>query len=88
MSMTATAPEWLTRRGGGLDVNPNGQAAAVILNGTPQYVVRVVPASGKYVGQVKQSNNGRYLPASDKTYPTTAEALQGGLDDLRRALGW
>jgi hypothetical protein len=50
-------------------------------------VLSIVPAVGKYSCKVKQTINGRHLD-SGKVHATVAEALQGGLEDLRQVLGW
>ena len=46
-----------------------------------------IPAGGKYACRVAQSINGKRLDAG-ATFATRDEALRGGLDDLRKALGW
>jgi hypothetical protein len=59
----------------------------VLLNGEPQYRLAPDPAAGKWGCDVTQTNNGRRLN-SGGTYPTLEDALRGGLEDLRKALGW
>jgi hypothetical protein len=84
--MTMTAPEWLTRRGGELRQRYDG-SWAVVLNGAPQYVLALTPAAGKHSCKVTQTNNGQRLD-SGSVHPTEQEALQAGLEDLRKTLGW
>jgi hypothetical protein len=85
--MAVTIPDWLSKHGGDLRGTPDGKAYAVFLDGEPQYVVVAVPAAGKYGTEVKQSVNGKRFE-SGATYPTAEEAVRGGLEDLRKALGW
>ena len=85
--MAVTAPEWLTKRGGELRCSHDGHSCAVLLRGEPQYLVLEVPAGGKHGCHVKQSNNAKRLD-SGATYQTPDDAVRGGLEDLRKALGW
>jgi hypothetical protein len=85
--MTVTAPEWLTRHGCELRPSQNGQSWTVYLNGAPEYTVVPVPAAGQHSCKVTQTNNGKRLD-SGGTYPTLEDAARGGLEDLRKALGW
>ena len=45
------------------------------------------PAGGKHACKVTQTINGKRLD-NGTTYPTLEEAARGGLDDLRKAMGW
>ena len=85
--MPVAAPEWLTRRGCSLRASQNGQSCAVYLNGEPQYTLVLVPAGGRHTCKVTQTNNGKQLD-SGGVFPTLEEAARGGLEDLRKALGW
>jgi hypothetical protein len=85
--MMPTNPEWLTRHGGGLRAGADGHSCLVLFDGQPQYLVTAVPAAGQYNGQVVQTINGRRVP-NPAIYPTAAAAVSGGLDELRKALGW
>jgi hypothetical protein len=85
--MNVTAPEWLTRRGGELRQCPDGRSWAVLLNGQPQYLLASIPVAGKHGCIVEQTVNGKRLE-SKNTYASEEEALRGGLEDLRKALGW
>ena len=85
--MPLTAPEWLTRRDGTLRQCPDGQSWAVILDDHPQYFLRAIPVAGKFGSQVEETINGKRLE-SKTIYATENEALRGGLEDLRKVLGW
>jgi hypothetical protein len=85
--MAITTPDWLEARGGRLAQNYDGRTWLVLLNDTPQYRLTPVPAVGRFTCQVVQSVNGRRLD-KDATYATTDEAVNGGAEELRRALGW
>jgi hypothetical protein len=85
--MPATTPDWLARHGGELRRRTPPNSWAVFLGGEPQYLLAVVPVGGKHGCKVNQSNNGNRLD-SGTAYATAEEALQGGLEDLRKALGW
>jgi hypothetical protein len=91
--MTANTPEWLSLHAGELKPRPggatwqSGPTFAVLLNGEPQYLLSIVPVAGKFGCWVSQTINGKRLD-SGASYPTEEQALQGGLEELRRALGW
>jgi hypothetical protein len=85
--MTVATPDWLSKRGGQLRLNYDGHTWVVCFDGEPQYLVRPVPAAGKFSCEVEQMNNGRRLDAG-ATYPTAEDAIRGGLEELRKALGW
>jgi hypothetical protein len=86
-NMAVSTPEWLTKHDGSLRAGPDGVSWVVVFDQQPQYVLKPVPAAGQYSCQVMQSINGRYLE-SGGTYPSAEEAVKGGLEDLRKALGW
>ena len=85
--MTATTPEWLAQRGVRLQASQDGQSWLVYLGPEPQYLLQAVPVKGQYGCRITQTINGRRLD-SGAVYPTLDAALQGGLDELRKALGW
>jgi hypothetical protein len=85
--MTATTPDWLTRHGGELRARTPPNSWAVFLGNEPEYLLAVVPVGGKHGCKVTQSNNGRRLDGGG-SYATVEETLRGGLEDLRKALGW
>jgi hypothetical protein len=85
--MSVPTPDWLARHGGELRGNPDGQSYAVYFGPEPQYVLRLAPARGQYGCRVKQTVNGKHLDRGS-AHPTPDDAVRGGLDDLRTALGW
>jgi hypothetical protein len=85
--MALTTPDWLARHGCSLGAGGDGQSYLVLLGREPQYLLMPVPADGKFGCAVMQTNSGKRLDGG-ATYPTVEEALRGGLEDLRKALGW
>jgi hypothetical protein len=86
--MTGVAtPDWLAKRGGILQPSSTEGTWLVLLDHSPQYRLVPVPAAGKYSCQVMQTVSGRRLEGSG-AYPSIEEAIRGGLEDLRRSLGW
>ena len=82
-----TTPDWLAKRGGVLQPSTLADTWLVLLEGSPQYRLVPVPAAGKHSIQVTQTVNGRRLEGNG-TYPSVEDAIRGGLEDLRQALGW
>ncbi|HEV3117778.1 MAG TPA: hypothetical protein VGY58_12035 [Gemmataceae bacterium] len=85
--MAVTTPDWLRKRNGEVRPATVDNAWLVLLAGEPQYRLAPVPARGRHSVQVTQTNNGQRLDKGD-TYPTLEDALKGGLEELRQALGW
>jgi hypothetical protein len=85
--MAVTAPDWLTRHGGTLRPGYDARSWAVLFDGEPQYLLIPKPAGGKFTCEVMQTINGRRLD-SGGIYPTADDAVRGGLEDLRKTLGW
>ncbi len=85
--MALTTPEWLAQRRGALREGSDRHAWFVLFGDEPQYRLAPTPVAGKYGCQIVQTNNGRRLD-STRTYATPEEAVRGGLEDLRKALGW
>jgi hypothetical protein len=85
--MAITAPEWLVKRGGSLAPGPYGDVWFVMLRGEPQYKVAPVPVTGTYGCAITQTINGKPIPCTARA-DTADAAIQGGLEDLRKALGW
>jgi hypothetical protein len=83
---TAT-PDWLTQHGGELRASKDGQSWAVYFADGPQYFLILAPNHGRFGCKVIQSINGKRLD-SGAAYLSPDEAFKGGLDDLRKALGW
>ncbi len=82
-----TAPDWLVQRGGDLKLGSDGRRWYFLLGGQPQYSLTAVPVSGRFGCAVRQTINGKRIESAG-VYPTEDEAIRGGLDDLRKALGW
>jgi hypothetical protein len=85
--MAVTTPDWLARHGGELRQGTATTSWAVLLGGEQQYALALVPIQGKHGCRVTQTNNGKRLDAGS-THANADEALQAGLEDLRKALGW
>jgi hypothetical protein len=85
--MAVTTPTWLTQHDGTLRVGEEGKSASVYFAGALQYLLVPVPAKGKYSCRVIQTINGKRLDGSN-TYASAEDAIRGGLEDLRQALGW
>jgi hypothetical protein len=85
--MAVSTPEWLALHGGDLRPSKDGRSYVVYLAGEPQYVLTPVPARGAFSCRVAQTINGKRLDGGE-TCATPEEAVRGGLEDLRKALGW
>jgi hypothetical protein len=85
--MAVTAPEWLTQHGGRLQASSDGQSWLVYFAGEPQYLLQPRPAGGKFSCRVAQTVNDKRLDRG-AVHATPEEAVRGGLEDLRQALGW
>jgi hypothetical protein len=85
--MAVTTPDWLLRHDGALHLGKDGHSASVHFAGGLQYVLVPVPAKGKHSCRVIQTINGKRLDGTN-TYATAEDAIRGGLEDLRQALGW
>lgn len=85
--MTVTTPDWLTRRGVRVQESRGGLSWLIYLDKEPQYLLMAVPVKGQFGCRITQTINGRRLDGG-ATYPSVDAALNGGLDELRKALGW
>jgi hypothetical protein len=85
--MAVSSPDWLTQRGGELQPSKDGKSYTIYLRGEPQYLIVPVPAEGKHACRVSQTINGKRLDRGG-AWPTMDDAVRGGLEDLRAALGW
>ena len=85
--MALLRPDWLTRRGGDLKLSSDGYTWLVMFDRGPQYALEPVPVQGKFGCVIKQTINGKRLDKGG-VYPTADDAVRGGLEDLRQALGW
>ena len=59
----------------------------VMFDRGPQYALQPVPVQGKFGCVIKQTINGKRIECTG-TYASEGDAIRGGLDDLRKALGW
>jgi hypothetical protein len=82
-----TPPDWLVQHGADLKLASDGRTWHVLFNQEPQYALWTTPVAGKHGCAVRQNNNGKRIECTG-SYPSTEEALRGGLDTLRKALGW
>ncbi len=91
--MNATTPEWLSRHDGELRPRvggatwDSGPTFDVWLGNEPQYRLSVVPVAGKFGSRITQTINGKRLDGG-ASHATPEQALQAGLEELRKALGW
>jgi hypothetical protein len=85
--MAVPTPDWLKQRGGELRESKDAKSYTAYLGGEPQYLVVPVPAEGKHACRVSQTINGKRLDRGG-AWPSFDEAVRGGLEDLRAALGW
>jgi len=85
--MSVPVPDWIKTRNGDLKGSKDSHSWVVYLAGQPQYLLEPVPAKGKFACRVLQTINGRRLDRG-AVWDTREQALQGGLTDLREALGW
>ena len=81
------APDWLLQRGGNLKLGSDRATWYVLVNQQPHYSLAAVPALGKFGCTIRQTINGKRLECPT-TFATEDEAIQGGLAELRKALGW
>ena len=85
--MAVSAPNWLTQRSGSLTLSSDGHTWFFMLGKEAMYRLAVRPAEGQFSCQITQTINGRPIE-SKGIFPTPDEAVRGGLEDLRKALGW
>jgi hypothetical protein len=84
--MPLTTPDWLAQHAGSLCPNVLG-GWVVYLGEEPQYRVKPVPVEGKFGCSIEQTINGRRLDGTG-VFASEEEAVRGGLEALRKALGW
>jgi hypothetical protein len=82
-----TTPEWLTQRGGELKQSSDKHSLSIYFAGQPLYLLLPLPAKGVFSCRITQTNNGKRLDGA-ATYPTWEAAASGGLEELRKTLGW
>jgi len=77
----------LTKRGGFLKPGIDGRSFFVYFAGRPQYEVTVIPIKGKLGCEIRQTINGKRLDGGSVD-GSPEQALRGGLEELRKKLGW
>ncbi len=85
--MTVATPDWLAQHGVHLQESKDGRSWLVYFDDEPQYLLMAVPVKGRFGCRITETINGRRLD-SGATYPSIEAALHGGLEELRRLLGW
>ena len=83
-----TAPAWLVQRGGDLKRGSDGKTWYVLFGQQPNYSLVAVPVeSDKFGCVIRQTINGKRID-SQSSAASPDEAVQKGLEDLCKALGW
>ena len=85
--LTLTSPDWLTRRGGSLRPDPDGNRCFVMFDGQPRYTLTPRPVTGLFGCLIRQTNSGQPIDSAS-TAADHSGALANGLEDLRKSLGW
>jgi hypothetical protein len=85
--MALTTPDWLARHGGELRPSVGGRSWIVWFDDAPQYRLDPVPVRGKHSCAIIQTINGSSIPTTSIS-DSIEDAVRGGLEDLRKALGW
>lgn len=85
---TLPVPDWLKLRDGALKPGVRPETTFVLVAGQPLYKLEVRPAAGKYACAATDAVSGKRLDDPKLTYATADQALAGGLEQLRNALGW
>ena len=80
-------PDWLAKRGGVLEPSTQNGTWLVLLGSSPQYRLVPIPMGGAYGCAVTRTVDGRRLDGNG-IYPSPEDAVRGGLEDLRKTLGW
>lgn len=84
--MPAT-PEWLRKRGGELKLGSDGGTWFALIGGQPLYSLTTTPVGAQHGPVIRQTNNGRRFESTG-VFPSTDTAIEGGLEELRKTLGW
>lgn len=87
--MSVATPDWLKQRLGDFRQGTGATQATwfVVFDRQPEYRLTPVPAGGKFSCHVVQTRNGKRLDKGG-VFPSEEDAVRGGLEDLRKALGW
>ncbi|MGF1578007.1 MAG: hypothetical protein ACFCD0_01450 [Gemmataceae bacterium] len=80
-------PDWLTRRGGSLKPGPQKHTWYAVFTDQLQYRLRPRPVGGEFGCDIVQTNNGKLIP-SESIAKTESGAVEVGLQDLAKHLGW
>lgn len=88
MTAAPNVPEWLKLRDGGIKPGVRPETCFVMVGGQPLYKLEVRPATGKYACAVTHTVNGKRVDDAKAGYATAADAVAGGLEQLRNSLGW
>ena len=81
------APDWLTQRDASLKLGSDRVTWFVLFGSKPQYALVPRPAENRFECCTRQTINGELIP-STALYASSDEAIRGGLDELRKYLGW
>jgi hypothetical protein len=87
MVATVPTPDWLADHDAALRPGVGDGTRVVVIGGKPLYRLTVTPAKNQFSCAVVLLNNGKRLDRGGVS-PTADAALEGGLNDLRAALGW
>jgi len=85
--MPVTTPDWMSQRGVTLRESKDRLSWLVYFGHEPQYFLQAVPVRGQFGCRITQTDNGKRLDGPD-VWPGVDQALAGGLEQLRKALGW
>jgi hypothetical protein len=85
--MAVTTPDWLATHGGEVRESKGSPSWVVYLDGEPAYLLVAVPVAGKFGCRISETVSGRRLDGPG-TWDGVAPTLAGGLDELRKRLGW
>ena len=86
--MPVPAPDWLTKRDGGLSPGVRDHTLFVTVSKKPLYRLEARPAKGQYECLVTQTVNGKLIDDASAVYPSADAAFAGGLERLKQRLGW
>jgi hypothetical protein len=85
--MTLTAPDWLVQHGGKVRLGSDGQTWFISFSDHMDYSLTVTPVADKFGPVLRLTTNGRRFETPG-AFGTREEALQAGLEELRKQLGW
>jgi hypothetical protein len=85
--MPLAVPDWLKARNCTLKPGIDGRSWFVCFDDKPQYELTPLPVKGKFGCEIRQTVNGKRFDG-DGVYTAIDDALRGGLEELRKKLGW